>query len=106
MNNTKWERLISKVILNDTFEPRVNIKFIFDTKVSNVFSIVHWDEVRLEGYKLIEWIKINPIKEEYLGTLVEPKYTDYSQLIETKLIQNHIPYEYDDKVFIVYGYKR
>ena len=105
MNNTKWERFVSKVILNNIYEPKVNINLIFEKGTSNGYSLISWKEVKRDGYEFIEWVKINPIKEEYVGKLVKPKLTDYSQLIESKLIDNQIPYQYENFIFTVYGYK-
>jgi len=98
MINTKWRELVNVINSNDDFVPLVNIKLIREDSNNGKFSLVWWDEVESDGFRLIEWLDINPIKEEFVGRIVKPKLTDYSKFIENGLKKHTIPYEIDDEI--------
>jgi hypothetical protein len=104
MNDTKWRELILSITADDNFDPSVNIKYLDDNENNNLFSTVWWEEVESYGYKAIEWIKINPIKETYQGRLIENKKEDFSSLIQSALDKYNIPYELEEGVFCINGY--
>jgi len=106
MNNTKWKELINEITSKEDFDPSVNIKTVFDKKNNGLFSPVWWNEVESDGFELIEWMEINPIKTEQIGRLVEPKNEDFSDFIENCLKMHSIPYEIKEGIFKIYGYKR
>ena len=106
MNNTKWKELVSEITSRDDFDPSVNIKTLFDSENNRLFSPVWWEEVERDGFEIIEWLEINPKKTEHIGRLVEPKTEDFTEFIENGLKKHSIPYEINDGIFKVYGYKR
>lgn len=106
MNNTKWRELVEEITKDQDYNPSVNIKTVFEKENNNSFSTVWWEEVESEGYNLIEFLEINPIKEEFVGRLVKPKTTDYTKFIESGLKKHSIPYEVNEGIFKIYGYKR
>ncbi len=106
MNNTKWRELVEEITKDQDYNPSVNIKTVFEKENNNSFSTVWWEEVESEGYNLIEFLEINPIKEEFVGRLVKPKTTDYTEFIESGLKKHSIPYEVNEGIFKIYGYKR
>lgn len=106
MNNTKWKKLVKEINADPNYRPSVNIKYIFDRENNGKFSPVWWEEVERDGYKLIEWIEINPIKEERIGALVPPKVTDHTDFVKSAIEKHGIPYEVNGKVFKIWGYRR
>ena len=106
MNNTKWKELVQAITADPEYNPSVNIKYIFDKENNGKFSPVWWNEVERDGFKLIEWIEINPIKEEWIGAIVPPKTTDFSDFVKLALDKYGIPYEREVKVFKIWGYRR
>lgn len=105
MNNTKWKELVRMLKSNPDYDPEVKIKYLFENEPSMGFSTICWKEVERDGFELIQWIKINPTKEVFIGRLVSPDQTDYSDLIEKGLTRINIPYEFDEGIFTIYGYK-
>ncbi len=106
MNNTKWRKMIAAITQLDNFEPTVKIKYLFDKKAPEGFSKVWWNEVETIGFEQIQWLEINPIKEEFRGQLVEPKCTDFTSAIEKSLKSKNIYYEKRNGHFLIYGYKK
>ncbi len=106
MNNTKWTELILEITKNKNFIPSVNIKYLFDSENNGLYSPVWWEEVERDGFNLIEWLEINPIKTTHIGRLVKPKTEDFSDFIENGLKKHSIPFELNDGIFKVYGYRR
>lgn len=106
MNNTKWKKLVSEITKRDDFIPEVKIKYVFDSENNGLFCAVWWDEVEQEGFNLIEWWEINPIKSTNIGRLVKPKTEDFTDFIECGLKKHSIPYELNNGIFKVYGYRR
>lgn len=106
MNNTKWKEMVKEITTDPDYNPSVNIKCIFDKDNNGGFCPVWWDEVERDGFKLIEWLEINPIKEERVGALVSPKVTDYTGFVRSALEKHKIPYEINGKIFKILGYQR
>lgn len=105
MNNTKWRELVSEITKDKNYNPSVNIKSVFDTESNRPFSPVWWEEVEHDGFDYIEWLEINPVKIEFIGRLVDPKKEDYSEFILAGLNKYFIPYEINNGIIRVYGYK-
>ena len=100
----QWQKIVKAITSNDNFDPPVNIKLTFEQDNNGGFSTVWWDEVERNGFDLIEWIEIKPIKSEYIGRLVAPKRTDYTSFIKACLDDNEIPYTLNDGVFKIENY--
>ncbi|EMR01908.1 DUF6678 family protein [Cesiribacter andamanensis] len=106
MNTTKWNELISELTADPAYEPRVRIKLLFDDENTGGFSPVWWHLVEEQGFEYIEWLEINPIKEEQLGRLVAPRKKDYTAFIQQGLDKHAIPYELSNGIFRITGYLR
>lgn len=107
MNNTKWKEFISAINSIEGYEPQLNIKYMFEKESNSGFSSVWWEEIEQDGFEIIEWIRIKPFKEEYLGKLVsEQTPKNYSNQIKVALEKSNIYFEFDERIFIVYGYKK
>ncbi|MEO9485246.1 MAG: DUF6678 family protein [Ekhidna sp.] len=105
MNNTKWNELVSAITSDPNYNPNVIIKYIQEDKITSSFTPVWWEDVKRDGFEIIEWVKIDPIGKEYVGRLVEPSETDYSDFIEQGLKSCNIPFELDNGIYTIYGYK-
>lgn len=81
------------------------LKYVIDEDCIDDFTPVWWDEVEAYGFESIEWIEIKPNKELYIGKLVNPKIIDYSSFIRKGLEKHSIPFEYNNEIFKIYGYK-
>ncbi len=106
MNNTKWKKLVSAITANPDFVPHVRLKYIFEEENKGGFTLVWWEEVEQEGFNNMEWLDINPVKEEFQGILISSKLTDYTVFIKEALEKNYIPYEIHNGIFRVKGYQR
>jgi hypothetical protein len=109
MNNTKWKRLINAITSKKEYAPNVKIKLIFDKSEEDEkieFCPVWWKNIEQDGFEVIEWLKINSIEKEYLGRLVEPKFTDHYEFIKKSIKKSNVNYEYENSIFTIYGYKR
>lgn len=106
MNYTKWKELVQEITSIEGYEPLVNIKLIFETENNNSFSPVWWNEVEKDGFELIEWMQIKPFEIENLGSLIEQKITDYTEVVKKGLNKHNIQYEYENGIFTIYGYKK
>lgn len=106
MNNTKWIELIEVITSDSEFDPRVKIKYLTDKDNQGEFSTVWWENVERFGFDSIEWIEINPIKEILIGRLVAPKTIDFSHFIKNGLDKHTIPFEINDGIFKIFGFKR
>ena len=110
LNNTKWKEIVTVLENIEKYNPRVYIKYIYETEIGNKNKISHhsvwWSEVECEGFEYIEYLEINPIKEIYIGRLVESRKEDFSKIIQNGLDKYTIPYENDNGIFKIYGYRK
>lgn len=106
MNHTKWVAFVKGINSIDGYEPMVNIKQIFDEENNGAFTQVNWTEVAQDGFERIERIQIDPIKKQYVGRLVAPQTTDFTEQLKTSLDKHHIPYDFEGGIFTIYGYRR
>jgi hypothetical protein len=105
MNNTKWKKFVSAINNIDGFEPQVNIKYVLEKRNSQTFAQVWWEEIEQEGFELIEWIQIMPVKEEQIGRLITKHKTSYANELKDALEKNNINYDLGNGIFTIYGYK-
>ena len=61
--------------------------------------------IRAAGAMPIEWMKVQPRYYKHRGKLVSPEIVDGSKEFEAILDKCHIPYEIDNEVYCIYGYK-
>ena len=113
MNNTKWKEFQNAMIQEMNFPPPYVLKSITEIESErhefgeDVTWIGDWsDEAMCWGdYYLIEWVKIRPRYLEYQGKLIPKKIIDGTEQLQFILQNYSIPYDEDDGVFVVYGYK-
>lgn len=56
-------------------------------------------------YIALEWIKVRPRYLKYRGRLIEPEMIDASEKFEEILQRYQIPYEMENGMYCIYGYK-
>jgi hypothetical protein len=115
MNNTKWKELQSAIgdlpfpppyVLKDICEEEADVP-LFDKDVSywgdwGDEALYNWGE-----YFAIEWIKVRPRYIRRHGRLMpEIVAGDVAEELLVMLKKYNIPYEVDDDVFIIYGYRK
>lgn len=113
MNTTKWTELISSIIQEMPFPPAFVVKYLtsdiepsIDVSACNYYG--DWTGENfppLEYYFNIEWIKVQPRYCKYRGQLVSSEIVDGSKEFEAILNKFHIPYEIENGVYCIYGYK-
>lgn len=106
LNNTKWKKLIKSINSHPDFTPHINYKTIFENENNGKFSLVWWEELEQDGFKIIEWMEIKSYKEEYTGRFTPPIITDYSNFIKNSLDENSIKYTLKNGIFKIIGYYR
>ena len=110
LNNTKWKEIVAVLENIENYNPRVYIKYILETEIDNKSKIsyhpVWWSEVECEGFEYIEYLEINPIKETYIGRLIEKRKEDFTRIIQRGLDKYTIPYENDSGIIKIYGYRK
>jgi hypothetical protein len=114
MNDTKWLKLQSSIV-KLPFAPAYIEKLILENKDFKEVQISDspqwlgdWSPFYKEGMYLffaIEYIKVRPRYAEYNGGLVAPKIYDETKEFDQLLKELHIPYEEENGMFIIYGYK-
>ena len=115
MNNTKWRELQNAV---DTlqFPPPLMLKSLLDEYDSLACNRFETDEITYIGdwsdesflwgaFDLVEWIKVRPVLFKYRGRLVPHEKIDESIEFESILKQYNIPFEFENGIYTIYGYK-
>lgn len=113
MNNTKWTELISSIIQEMPFPPAFAIKYLTsDIEPSiDTFACDYYGDWTGENFPSseyffnIEWIKVQPRYRKYRGRLVSPEIIDGSKEFEVILNKFHVPYEIENGIYCIYGYK-
>ncbi len=119
MNSTKWQALkagVSKL----PFQPPYVIKGIDELETEyhkfdkDVFYTSDWG-LYLDNYLggdmyatpffVVEWIKVRPRILKSQGRLIPNKVIDITEKFISILKECNIPFEEDNGVFIIYGYK-
>ncbi len=121
MNDTKWEEFRVAMLEEMPIEPPHEYKTLFEddyTPDSFVqYLIDHegplgpgdFDEESFNGldYKAIEWVKVRPRFFTREGPLLVRKdiWHDYEKEFVAVLEKHSIPYEEENGVYTIYGYK-
>lgn len=119
MNNTKWGELRQAMLKEMPFSPPYIIKTIFEDECpqekyfqEDVTWTGDWNESFFydeysdeKGWFVIEWIKVRPRYLKYRGELMEPECLDAAGKFEEILAKYHIPYEENNGVYCIYGYR-
>ena len=114
MDDTKWLEL-QRAVEDLPFPPPYIVKCVTD---KNDFSIGMLDEIPtyvgdwssyyeegLPPFFTIEWIKVCPRYGKHKGRLVDKEVLDETSQFVEILDKYFIPYEEDNKMFIIYGYR-
>lgn len=111
MNNTKWSELVSAVIREMPFPPAFAVKYLTSGDEPDAPGCAYYGDWTgenfppAEAYVNIEWIKVQPRYQKHRGMLVSPETIDASVEFEAILKRYHIPYEEENGVYCIYGYK-
>ena len=112
MNNTKWKELKNAVddlpfpppyVLKNVFEEEENVpKFDEDVSYLGDWSneAFNWGD-----YFAIEWIKVRPRYKKHRGRLVPDEIVDETEEFLCILKKFNIPFEEQDGVYTIYGYR-
>lgn len=119
MNDTKWSELRHGMLKEMPFPPPYILKTIFEEECQqeeyfrkDVTWIGDWNESFLydeysgaREWFVIEWIKVRPRYLKNRGKLVEPECVDATGKFEEILAKYRIPYEENNGVYCIYGYR-
>ncbi|SFD01760.1 DUF6678 family protein [Clostridium uliginosum] len=111
MNQTKWKELRNAMINDLPFPPPYICKDILfdDLKLpafdKDVTYIGNWDYEMLYPFVGIQWIKIRPRYLKHRGRLIDGELIDETEEFISVLKRYSIPYEEENRVFTIYGYK-
>lgn len=122
MNNTKWSEFRTAMLEEMPFEPPYDYKTLFDDRdyilqdyvqylINNEgpVSFCSFDEESFNflNYKAIEWVKVRPcFFTQEGGQLVKKKiWYDCEKEFVHILNKYTIPYELENGVYTIYGYK-
>ena len=119
MNNTKWCELREGMVNEMPFPPPFILKTVLEETCpdepffqSDVSYWGDWGEDFLcypatgaNRWFVIEWVKVRPRYLERRGRLLAPRLIDASAQFEAILRKYHIPFERQDDVYCIYGYR-
>ena len=112
MNDTKWEELRYSMYYDMPFPPPYDIKYIdidhstgYDINKDMYCEGAWYEPFLLYDYSLIEWIKIKPVILKHRGALISPEVIDATKELINILEKYNIPYEKENNIFTIYGYK-
>ena len=115
MNNTKWKEL-QNAVADLPFPPPYILKDVCqeESALPNFDKDVgYWGDWSEEGlynwgdYYAIEWIKVRPRYTKHQGRLLPDVIADDVTKDFLAILKNHnIPYEVDNGVFIIHGYRK
>ncbi len=115
MNNTKWNELVFAIRTQMPFPPPFDIKYLTETdhkdtalQNSDVYYFGDWDGENFPNkdfYCNIEWLKIRPRYLKHQGRLLPPITIDATKEFEEILIKHNVPYEIENGLYIIYGYR-
>jgi len=115
MNDTKWLKLqnavsdlpflppyICKCV---TYDDDYNIGSLSDAPAFLGDWSSFWEEGIPAPFFNIEWIKVRPRHGKYKGMLVDNEILDETSVFVALLDKYSIPYEEENGIFTIYGYK-
>lgn len=116
MNDTKWNELRDAMLNEMPFQPAFTVKFIFDRNEPDLSGIISdvsgdWyyglsiDRECFNAFFAIEWVKIRPWYMKKRGALISDEKVDASRELESLLKKYNIPYETENGVYCIYGYR-
>lgn len=116
MNDTKWNELRDAMMNEMPFQPAFIVKFVIDEDAPDDNSIKNdvfgdWyyglsiDRECFNAFFVIEWVKIRPWYMKKRGALVADEKIDASPELEALLRKYSIPYESENGLYCIYGYR-
>lgn len=117
MNDTKWNELRSAVLNDLPFPPPYIMKTLFEANCPEEKNFQHdvwyqgdWYEGLtyknyFNGGFAVEWIKVRPRYLKHRGQLIEPEIIDETEEFEEILRRYDIPYDIENGMYCIYGYK-
>lgn len=117
MNDTKWNELRWAMLNDMPFPPPYIMKTLFETECyeeKNFQEDTYFNGDWYDGFAYsesfkgnfsIEWIKVRPRMLKHRGRLIAPEVIDESAEFEDVLRKYNIPYEKQNDVYCIYGYK-
>lgn len=119
MNDTKWGEFRRAMLKEMPFPPPYILKTIFEDECpqekyfqKDVTWIGDWEEGFLydeyldaKEWFVIEWVKVRPRHLKSRGKLIEPECVDAAGKFEEILEKCSIPYEENNGVYCIYGYR-
>lgn len=110
MNDTKWREL-QNAINYLPFPPPYILKYITDETEPMPFNedVTYWGDWTdepLTPFFCIEWVKVRPRYLKYRGRLIKHELVDETEQFLSILQKYSIPYDEENGMYIIYGYKR
>lgn len=117
MNATKWNELRSAMLNEMPFQPPFIIKYL-DTECveeadfqSDVYYLGDWyyafaiEGAYFDASFAVEWVKVRPRYLRRCGALIEPEMISAEDIFVALLKKYSIPFEENDGVYCIYGYR-
>jgi len=110
MNNTKWKEL-QNAIKDLPFPPPYQMRYITDDSETIDFNedvryLGDWTDEPMFPFFHIEWIKVRPRYLKHRGNLIKDELIDETEKFVEILKKYSIPYEEENGVYVIYGYKK
>ena len=108
MSKEKWD-ILRRAMMNEMpFQPPYTLKFLTDE--SSCAEDKNWHEAYVydglfNGAFAVEWVKIRPCTQKVRGKLIAPEIIDAGKELEGILKKYSIPYEEENGVYCIYGYR-
>ncbi|ADU23417.1 DUF6678 family protein [Ruminococcus albus] len=108
LSKEKWDILRQAMMNEMPFQPPYTVKFITDEEPCT--EEINWYEAYLyeglfNGAFALEWVKIRPCTQKVRGKLIAPEIIDAGKELEDILKKYSIPYEEENGVYCIYGYR-
>ena len=108
LSKEKWDILRQAMMNEMPFLPTYTAKFITDEEPCT--EEINWHEAYVyeglfNGAFALEWVKIRPCTQKVRGKLIAPEIIDAGKELEDILKKYSIPYEEENGVYCIYGYR-
>ncbi|MCR5020158.1 DUF6678 family protein [Ruminococcus sp.] len=108
LSKEKWDILRQAMMNEMPFQPPYTVKFITDDTPCT--EEINWYEAYVyeglfNGAFALEWVKIRPCTQKVRGKLIAPEIIDAGKELEDILKKYSIPYEEENGVYCIYGYR-
>ena len=108
LSKEKWDIMRQAMMNEMSFQPPYTVKFITDEEPCT--EEINWYEAYVyeglfNGAFALEWVKIRPCTQKVRGKLIAPEIFDAGKELEDILKKYSIPYEEENGVYCIYGYR-